>query len=371
MHLRLSLAATLWLSVTVLSQPRYNDASLMASLTSDYHAAVASSLPSSNCTSDNIAVRHEWENLSQAEKGDYIRAVQCLHNSKPKTVNTLVHTRHEEFVLSHINVTLAIHYSALLLPWHRYFIFLYEKALREECGYRGYQPYWDWSKYVASPDNYTLFDGSLYSLGGNGEAIEHGPSNLTIAGGAPPAVHISQPAGTGGGCVVGGPFSNYTLLLDATNQGAASPVEFSVRKRCLTRDFAFSTLESQSNYENVTDTILNSDDIHAFHSLIESNGGIHPGGHIFIGGENNNLFTSPSDPAFFFHHGMLDRVWAIWQSRDFVNRTYALDGTLTWSNYPPTPNATVDDILDMGPLGERRIGDVMSPTDNILCYKYD
>jgi hypothetical protein len=26
------------------------------------------------------------------------------------------------------------------MPWHRWFVYTYEKALREECGYTGYQP---------------------------------------------------------------------------------------------------------------------------------------------------------------------------------------------------------------------------------------
>lgn len=30
--------------------------------------------------------------------------------------------------------------QAIFLAWHRYFVWQYEKALREECGYKGYQP---------------------------------------------------------------------------------------------------------------------------------------------------------------------------------------------------------------------------------------
>lgn len=26
------------------------------------------------------------------------------------------------------------------MPWHRWFVYSYEKALRDECGYTGYQP---------------------------------------------------------------------------------------------------------------------------------------------------------------------------------------------------------------------------------------
>lgn len=33
-----------------------------------------------------------------------------------------------------------IHYTGNFLPWHRWFTWSYEKALRDECGYNGYQP---------------------------------------------------------------------------------------------------------------------------------------------------------------------------------------------------------------------------------------
>lgn len=39
-----------------------------------------------------------------------------------------------------------IHGNGLFLTWHRYFVWAYEQALRNECGYRGYQP--------VSPENF-------------------------------------------------------------------------------------------------------------------------------------------------------------------------------------------------------------------------
>lgn len=91
-------------------------------------------------------------------------------------------------------------------------------------------------------------------------------------------------------------------------------------------------LAFQNSYQNVTDLILQSQDIAAFRASVEGPFGVHSGGHLFIGGENLNLFTSLSDPAFFMHHSNLDRVWAIWQSRKPNERTLALDGTSTWGN---------------------------------------
>ena len=46
----------------------------------------------------------------------------------------------EDFVVVHIQQTLTIHYTGNFPPWHRWFLYQYEKALRDECGYKGYQP---------------------------------------------------------------------------------------------------------------------------------------------------------------------------------------------------------------------------------------
>ncbi|KAK5989404.1 Tyrosinase-like protein orsC [Cladobotryum mycophilum] len=311
-------------------------AATMHKLRDEYYETTRALLPHGACTKDNIAVRREWDSLSKIERLDYLRATQCLQSKPSKgNGNTLTQSRFEDFVLGHINATLNIHISGLLLPWHRYFVNLYEKALREECGYKGYQPYWDWSKYAVNPEGSSIFDGSKFSFGSNGEAVPHGIRSIPVSGGPPPAQYLTREPGTGGGCVLDGPFANQTLILDATNDGASSPIRIWNNPRCLTRDFLLSYLTQQNSYENVTDLILNSPDIHTFRPGVEAALGIHGGGHVYISGENLNFFTSPHDPAFYLHHAMLDRVWAIWQSRDLATRKDALDGTLTWGDYPP------------------------------------
>ena len=92
------------------------------------------------------------------------------------------------------------------LTWHRYFTWQYEQALRNECGYKGYQPYWNWAKTAVSGlDKAPMLDGSAYSMSGNGEKIA-GQGNVVIAGRGEPIITI--PPGTGGGCVKSGPFKN-------------------------------------------------------------------------------------------------------------------------------------------------------------------
>lgn len=41
--------------------------------------------------------------------------------------------------------------------------------------------------------------------------------------------------------------------------------------------------------------------------------GPHNSAHTWIGGDMANVMISPNDPAFWFHHAQVDRVWAKWQ----------------------------------------------------------
>jgi tyrosinase len=89
------------------------------------------------------------------------------------------------------------------LTWHRYFTWAYEQALRNECGYKGYQPYWGWTKYADDPLNSPIFDGSEYSMGGDGSYIPHPAAEV--------APGLFLPPGNGGGCVTSGPFTECVI----------------------------------------------------------------------------------------------------------------------------------------------------------------
>ena len=99
--------------------------------------------------------------------------------------------------------------------------------------------------------------------------------------------------------------------------------------RCLKRDFLPSVSAGNLSWANVT-TLMAMPDIHSLHPFLEIY--MHPSAHSAIGADLFDLFSSPSDPAFFFLHSQLDRLWTIWQAQDPATRTYALDGTRSFIN---------------------------------------
>ena len=77
--------------------------------------------------------------------------------------------------------------------------------------------------------------------------------------------------------------------------------------------------------------------------------GVHTAGHFTVGGDpGGDLFTSPGDPYFFLHHAMIDRTWWTWQNLHPDLRTNVIAGTLTINNNPPSRDATLDDIIELG-----------------------
>ncbi|KAF2812886.1 uncharacterized protein BDZ99DRAFT_555871, partial [Mytilinidion resinicola] len=45
---------------------------------------------------------------------------------------------------------------------------------------------------------------------------------------------------------------------------------------------------------------------------------------------------------------MIDRVWWTWQNLDIEKEKDAISGSLTVNNSPPSRNATLDDLIDLG-----------------------
>ena len=94
-------------------------------------------------------------------------------------------------------------YKGNFLSWHRYFMLAWEQTLRNECGYKGYLPYYNWALWADNPAASPLLDGSDTSISGDGEYV---PERNVSCVPNPGRCFVEIPPGKGGGCVASGPF---------------------------------------------------------------------------------------------------------------------------------------------------------------------
>ncbi|KAH6653191.1 hypothetical protein BKA67DRAFT_625169 [Truncatella angustata] len=338
------------------------------------------------CSTRNIYFRREYGSLSKAERLAYVNAVKCLQTLPPRTpsnVSAGAQSRFDDFVVVHIQQTLTIHYTGNFMAWHRWFVYQYEKALRDECGYTGYQPYWDWPKYASAPEKSPIFNGDAYSLGGNGDYVEHNGSVITPPAGVGGG-DIQLAAGLGGGYVTTGPFANMTVNLGpvaglvGTDAGPDGGLGYNPRG--LKRDVGPALNTRYANYTTVLNLLLKPN-ITAYRVLSEGvpytvEIGPHGGIHYTINGDpGGDLFTSPGDPAFWVHHGMMDRMWTLWQALDPKTRQVDINagdyGHVTWANEPESELTSLDDVIDMGYAADSTtIREVMDTLSGPFCYFY-
>ncbi|RDW57779.1 tyrosinase [Coleophoma crateriformis] len=333
-----------------------------------------------SCHLSNASVRREWSTLSNQEREDYNNAVLCLM-SKPSQLDSAevpgAKTRYDDYVAVHINQTLTIHGTTSFLSWHRYFIHNFEQDLKNLCGFQGSLPYWNWGKTAEDPVNSPMFDGSAYSVGGNGVYEEHNctealPTNLNCI-----------PPGEGGGCVETGPYKGMTVNLGpvsptlAEAEVVASSSMFAYNPRCLKRDISLWVTSQWSTDEMSFNLLTQNPDIYWFQTVMQgdfSSGfyGVHTAGHFTMGGDpSGDIFASPGDPAFWLHHAQIDRTWWIWQNQDIAARQNAISGTITLNNSPPSRNGTLDDVIEQYTLGaSTNISSLMSASAGPFCYIY-
>lgn len=222
------------------------------------------------------------------------------------------------------------------MHWHRYYVWAYETALRTECDYKGYQPYWNWAKY---PDlvNSPIFNGDEWSMGANGESVPH-------AGGFIGGQQV--PGGPGGGCVTKGPFGNLTIHL-----GPVMPTMdpklgiknnprsdgYGDNPRCLRRDVSNFFSASYMRPQDLLDHITSNSAIGKFQDSLQDPAArktaLHVGGHYSVWGDpGGDVYVSPGEPAFWLHHSQVDRHW--WQWANYLeaqvkNRASMYEGTTT------------------------------------------
>ncbi|KAJ4983088.1 FAD binding domain-containing protein [Stagonosporopsis vannaccii] len=365
-----------------------------AAINQQLYQAIEQPAQYKTCNPSNVQVRQEWSTFSKTEKKAYISAVQCLASLPSKTSPDVCpgcRNRYDDFVATHIQQSFGIHVTGNFLTWHRYFTWAYEQTLRGECGYKGNQPYYSYSRWYKDPTKSPLLDGSDTSISGQGTP---GCKNQTFTG-IPLNTNalIRIPHGAGGGCVSSGPFKDWQVNVGPMfpgsdcvqlnpNQNFTEPgYGLGYNPRCLTRDINSFTGEGWLKDDDIV-SLLRSVNYQDFwenlqggpppNSFMNNFMGVHTAGHFIIGGDpGGDFMASPGDPFFFFHHASIDRLYWTWQNLKPAERTKALYGPTIMSDLGSAP-ATLQDRLTLGAafFGNITIEEASSTMAGPFCYTY-
>jgi tyrosinase len=175
----------------------------------------------------------------------------------------------------------------LFLPWHRAYLSFFDNAARDQNS-EAILPWWDWT----SDGSHQTGLPAAYTAGG--AALESGPA--PAMGGEPER---------------------------RTTRNAGAPGD----------------LPTPDQVEDV----LALTDFRDFSDQLQD---IHDGVHGWVGGDMGSIGTSAFDPVFWAHHGMIDRIWYLWQLRHGVNNIPA-----SYLNLALFPGYTVQQVLDVRAIG--------------------
>ncbi|KAI1339650.1 Di-copper centre-containing protein [Xylariaceae sp. FL0016] len=301
------------------------DNSIMAVGDSTEHAAAT-------CDANNPNIRFEWRNYQESDRINFVTAIKCLMDAPSGGGFTGSQTRWEDLVSVHQQMTSEIHMMAKFLPWHRYYVSVFESLMREECSFTGAFPWWDETKDSGNFAASGLFEDKYFS---------------------PLPAKTSDGQGT---CLSTGTFGNVTLHVGPGTGNS---------DHCLSRAGDDSLTESVSaSFVNDCNSRTGYDDMRSCQEL-----GPHAYGHNGIGAVMAEVSSSPGDPIFFMHHLFVDHSFRIWQNAD-ASRLTTISGCADTAN-PCTP-ITMDTVLSSkGLRPDATVGDVMNTLGGYLCYRYD
>ena len=186
------------------------------------------------------------------------------------------------------------HASPIFLPWHRAYLYFFEKALQDRVA-GVTQPWWDWTR-------------------------QHDQ-------GLPPAYARARTADR------------------RKNPLASSPIQPAGRRdprenRTWRQPGAPGQLPSPAQ----VDRALANRDYFTFQNQLES---IHNGVHVWVNGTMGDPAVAAYDPVFWAHHCMIDRLWYLWQ---LDHPGAGLPSSYLDLALPPFP-MTVRQTLDITALG--------------------
>lgn len=152
--------------------------SFTASSTEDDSSAAAVA-PGGPCATPHVRV--EWRNMKNEDRHAFLDGIKCLMDKPASGDFVDSQNRYEDIVSVHQQMTSQIHMSGLFLPWHRYYLWVFMRVLREECAYTAPFPWWDEIKdagnFAQSPLFTDEYFGSLPgATNGQGTCITNGVS---------------------------------------------------------------------------------------------------------------------------------------------------------------------------------------------------
>ncbi|KAI2638424.1 hypothetical protein GGS21DRAFT_548922 [Xylaria nigripes] len=291
-----------------------------------------------DCPNPNI--RFEWDDYSPSDKIAFVEAIQCLFNSPSKTFPDVAANRYEDFVRIHQSDAPNIHSRSTtqqthkFLLWHRYFLWAWEQALRDECGFNRAMPWWDEKKWAGKFAASTLFTPTYFGT-------------------------MSGPTNGMGTCLQNGGFAGLLSTL-----GPAFTVH---NPHCVQRAVN-EQITAQTGIDSYN-TCMARTSYPDFHSCAEFT--YHAQGHNGIGATMADSIASPGDPAFFMHHTYIDYVFTKWQLVD-PTRATTVSGCASNDGCPPL---TLDTLVYMNWIcGDKcpdlPVREVLNPRQGHFCYIY-
>ena len=229
-----------------------------------------------------VRLRKEFTSMTFDERARYIRVI------KTASTDPRFKTDYDNLLNDHrIRFMSGIHEATHFLPWHRYFMLLYENLLRRvDC--KVTIAYWDWSLVSNNPfstaNREDLWHSADTGFGGDGVGFTS--------------------------CVQTGPFRQSEWSIVPLSGG--SPPE--PGPRCLARMFNGNPPDSVAVQEVLKITPGNFSD---FEVALRIN--LHDVVHCLIDGTMCSL-DSAAAPEFFLHHGFIDKLWNDWQKKSDAHK---------------------------------------------------
>ncbi|CAI0421493.1 unnamed protein product [Linum tenue] len=260
-----------------------------------------------------------------------IKAMRCLPNDDPRSYiqQARVHCAYcngAYVQADDTNKGLQIHYSWLFLPFHRYYIYFYERILGKLIDDPTFAlPFWNWDHEDGMPiaDMFKDTESPLYDPLRN-PAHQLPTSLLDLDyNKRQPAVRTKEEQVR----------VNYAVVYNNMVSGAKRRLEFFGAK--YRTGSAVPVRQSSGSCEN-----------------------LHNPAHIWVGdssralGEDmGNFYSSGRDPLFYVHHGNVDRLWNVWKTIgkfrfDFDDYDYLNASFLFYDENAKPVRVKVKDCLD-------------------------